>query len=184
MSTIDAILARTSARKLEAPGPDAAEIRRILACGAAAPDHGRLRPWRFVVITDAGRERLGEAMAAARRRKSPDSSELTLRAEHDKALRAPVIIAVGGRIQPGRIPGHEQVAAVAAGAQNMILAAQELGYGAMWKTGDAARDPQVKAAIGLEPDDELVAFLYLGRTELAGQPHAASLDGLVSYLDG
>lgn len=169
MNVIDAILARTSARKLEGPGPSADEIDLILACGMSAPDHGRLQPWRFVVIAGAGRERLGVALAADRRRRSPDASETALRAERDKALRAPTIIAAAARPQPGRIPLVEQRSAVAAGVQNMFLAAIGLGYGAMWKTGDAAYSPDVKTAIGLEATDELVAFLYLGRATASGE---------------
>jgi nitroreductase len=64
----------------------------------------------------------------------------------------------------------------------MVLTAQALGYGAMWKTGAAAYDPQAKIALGLAAEDQIVAFLYLGTTALAGTATAASLDGIVSWL--
>lgn len=122
-------------------------------------------------------------MAAARQHCAPDISELTLRAERDKALRAPVIIAVAARIQPGKISHSDQLLAVAACVQNMFLAATDLGFGAMWKTGSAASDEGVKLAIGLDPDDQIIAFLYLGTVEIAGQQRRPVADAYTHALN-
>jgi nitroreductase len=163
MEALDLLLSRDSAMKLEAPGPSEAELEQILQTAVRAPDHGRLRPWRFVVISTAQRERFGDVMAESMRRRMPDTSAEMLQRERDKALRAPVIVVVAAHVQKGhRIPEIEQLSAVAAAAQNIMLAAPAQGYGAMWKTGDAAYDPWVREALGLDPQDEIIGFLYVG----------------------
>jgi nitroreductase len=183
MDVLTAIEARTSAIRLGEPGPTAAQVEQLIRACAAAPDHGRLAPWRFVVISGRGREALGNALAQVRLARVPDATKSLLQSERDKALRAPVIIAVAARLaRGGKVPELEQLLAVGAGVQNMFLAAQALGYGAMWKTGEAAYETSVKAAIGLEPEDQIVAFLYLGSPIGAAPPKPRSIEGLVSYL--
>ena len=166
---IDAIQARTSARQLGPPAPTQSEIDEIIRAGMCAPDHGRLRPWRFIVLQGEGRDRLGGAMAESVRTKMPDASEERLQAVRGKAQRAPTIVVVAARIVAGKIPEIEQLLAVGAATQNMCLAAEALGLGAMWKSGAPAYDASVKRAIGLEADDHIVAFLYLGTVLLPGQ---------------
>ena len=90
--------------------------------------------------------------------------------ERAKALRAPLIIVVAARTQVCKIPQIEQVLAVAAAAQNIMLAAHALGFGAMWKTGDPAYDDSVKSALGLETTDSIVGFLYLGTADGTSLP--------------
>lgn len=163
MDAIDLLLTRDSALKLEAPGPTDADLDSLFGAAVRAPDHGRLRPWRFVVIPTEQRGRFGEAMADSMRRREPDASAEALQRERDKAMRAPTIVVVAGRIQKGhRIPAIEQIAAVSAATQNIMLAAPALGFGAMWKTGAPAYDPDMKLALGLEASDEIVGFLYIG----------------------
>ena len=163
METIDALLKRRSAKTLTDPAPDEGALALLLECAARAPDHGRLRPWRFIVIRGAARERLGELMAEQLRRKLPAASAETLQRERQKPLRAPLIVAVATiHNAAARIPPIEQMLAAGAAAQNMMLAATALGFGAMWKTGDAAYDDTVKAALGLAAGDAIVGFLYLG----------------------
>jgi nitroreductase len=172
MQAIDALLARRSARALSDPAPDAAALELILACAVRAPDHGRLRPWRFVVIEGGARERFGALLAAQLRRTHPQSSEEALQRERAKALRAPLIVVVAAHCQPlAKIPPVEQVLSAGAAAHAMMLAAMALGFGAMWKTGAAAYDAEVKQALGLEAEAAIVGFLYLG-TESA--PPAAA----------
>jgi nitroreductase len=109
------------------------------------------------------RKRLGEALAQAFLLKSPQVGQDGLDKERAKSFRAPLIIAVGVD-RPGepRVQEVENVCAAAAACQNILLAAVELGIAGYWRTGDAARDPKVKALLGLAPDQELIAFLYLG----------------------
>ena len=167
MNTIDTILERRSAKGLTDPAPDAGALELLLECASRAPDHGRLRPWRFIVIRGAARERLGELMAEQLRRKLPAAS--ALQRERQKALRAPLIIVIAAVCDlAARIPAIEQILAAGAAAQNIMLAAPALGFGAMWKTGDAAYDETVKAALGLEARDAIVGFLYLGTAPADG----------------
>ena len=84
--------------------------------------------------------------------------------------------------QSGRIPEIEQVLAAGAATQNMFLAANALGFGAMWKTGEAAYDDDVKAALGLEASDRIVAFLYLGTTMLEAPRREVAVEPLTIWL--
>lgn len=168
MDMLAGIESRTSALKLAAPGPSREQIETIVRAGARAPDHGRLRPWRFVVLEGDARARLGDAMAAMTLAKYPNSTPEQLNGERAKPMRAPTIVALGAKVMKGKIPEIEQVMAVAAAAQNMMLAAHALGYGAMWKTGGAAYDTGVKALLGLAPEDHIVGFIYLGTIATAG----------------
>jgi nitroreductase len=171
MQVLDALLQRRSAKTLTDPAPDEGALELLLESAARAPDHGRLRPWRFIIIRGAARERLGELMAEQQRRLQPAASLESLQRERQKALRAPLIVAVAAVCNTSaRIPAIEQILSAGAAAQNMMLAATALGYGSMWKTGDAAYDDTVKAALGLEAKDAIVGFLYLGTPTADGLP--------------
>jgi nitroreductase len=182
MDLLSGIDSRASALKLTEPGPTREHLERIMRAGVRAPDHGRLRPWRFVVIEGAAREQLGAAIARLSHAKFPQSTPEQLDNERRKALRAPTIVVAAARITKGKIPDIEQIGAVTAGVENMMLAAHALGYGAMWKTGAPAYDAETKATLGLAAEDHIVAFLYLGTIALPGTASPASLDGIVSWL--
>ena len=112
------------ATRLTEPAPDRAQIETLLCAAARAPDHGRLAPWRFAVLQGDSRLVLGDAMAAVICERTPDVTAEVLEGERRKALRAPVIVAVAAAVRPHpKIPEIEQVAAVAAGIENLILAA-------------------------------------------------------------
>ena len=168
MQAIDALLKRRSAKTLIEPAPDEGALELIFRSAARAPDHGRLRPWRFIVIRGAGRERFGDLLADHLRRNQPSASDEALRRERQKALRAPMIIVVAAICNASvKVPVIEQILSTGAAAQNIMLAAYALGFNAMWKTGASAYDETVKAALKLEQKDAIVGFLYLG-TEAAG----------------
>jgi nitroreductase len=163
MNALEVLHTRESAAKLQEPGPDDAALKAILQAAVRAPDHGRLRPWRFVAIRGEALGRFGDVLAQTLQARMPQATPDMLDRERAKALRAPLIVAVAARVQPGgKIPEIEQVLSSGAAAQNIMLAAHALGYGAMWKTGDPAYDPRVKKALGLEEGDAIVAFIYLG----------------------
>lgn len=184
MDVLSAIEQRASALKLGEPGPSGADLDRIVAAGSRAPDHGKLAPWRFIILEGAGKDLLAEAAVEGRRAASPDMAEAELARIREKIACAPVIIAAAAHVTDigSKIPAVEQVVAVGAAVQNMILAANALGYGTMWKTGAAARDPLVKAALGLDPADEIVGFIHLGTTLLSGHPRAPAIEGRVRRL--
>ncbi|HEY0426090.1 MAG TPA: nitroreductase [Rhodopila sp.] len=163
MDALELMLSRESALKLEAPGPSADELDRIFASAVRAPDHGRLRPWHFVVIDTERRAAFGQLMADSLHRRDPSVPEAGLQRERDKAFRSPIIVAVAAKVQRGhKIPEIEQIASASASAQTIMLAATALGYGAVWKTGEAAYDPIVKTALGLAAEDDIIGFLYIG----------------------
>jgi nitroreductase len=163
MQSIDALLERRSAKALTAPAPDVGALELILASAVAAPDHGRLRPWRFIVIEGDSLGRFGDLLAAYLRRQHPTTSAEALQRERQKAFRAPMILVVAAICTPGgKIPVIEQVLAAGAAAQNVMLAAHALGFNSMWKTGGPAYDEAVKSALGLEAKDAIVGFMYLG----------------------
>ena len=176
MDLLAGIESRTSAARLGEPAPDRAQLTRIMAAGTRAPDHGRLRPWRFVVLEGEARRKLGDAMADMLLAKMPGATPDQLEGERRKPMRAPTIVAVAAHIAKGKIPEIEQVLAVGAAIQNMLLAAQALGFGAMWKTGGAAYDANVKRTLGLDPEDHIVGLVYLGTTLAAGPLVPAPLD--------
>ena len=163
MDAIEALTTRVSAGPLGEPGPDAHALEQILAAAMRAPDHGRLRPWRFLIVRGDARAKLGELMARALRKRMPDIPDAQLEREKKKPMRAPMIVVVCCRIDAqARIPAIEQIVSAGTAAQNIMVAAHALGFGCAWKTGDAAYDPEVKAAFGLEPTDSIVGFMYLG----------------------
>ena len=161
MQAIDALLQRRSARALTEPAPDAGALQLIFSSAVRAPDHGRLRPWRFVVVRGGARERLGELFAAHLQRAQPQLGAEALQRERLKALRAPLIVVVAAQCNPAvKIPVIEQTLSAGAAAHAMMLAAFALGFNAMWKTGGPAYDQTVKQALGFASTDAIVGFYF------------------------
>jgi nitroreductase len=163
MDIFEAIHARQSIGKVK-PDPLPHDlIEKLLAAGAQAPNHRDVRPWRFIVISGAGRDQLGEVFAASIKSQKPETPEAALAGEKAKFLRAPVLIAVGvDKPADPKVVEIENICAAAAAAQNILLAAHGLGLAAQWRTGGAATDPQVKEFLGLQADQHLIAFIYIG----------------------
>ena len=171
MDIIEAIYSRMSAGKMR-PDPVPPElIKKLLDAAVQAPNHYKVRPWRFVVITGSGRNRLGSLMADILLQKFPDMKSEALDKERAKPLRSPVIIAVGvEKPTEPKVLEIENICAAAAACQNILLAAHALGLGVHWRTGDAARDPQVKKFLGFLEGQYLIAFLYIGYSEVVMEP--------------
>jgi len=186
MDAMEMLLRRESALKLVSPGPDQEELDKMFESALRAPDHGRLRPWRFVVVPEERRERFGELMADCLRRMEPNAPADALQRERDKAMRAPVIVVVAAAVHRGhKIPEVEQLVSAAAAAENIMLAATAQGFGAMWKTGAPAYDAAVKQALGLDADNDIVGFLYVGTQVGGGSPAARPVvRDLVSVWQG
>ena len=183
MDLFTAINTRASALKICEPAPSREHLQLILEAGARAPDHGKLAPWRFTVLQGEARHVLGELTAQSLKARNPEADADELRREHKKSLRAPCIIAVAAHITPSqKVPEIEQVLAAGAAAQNMLLTAHALGYGAMWKTGPAAYNPAIKTAFGFTTKDHIVALIYIGSIEIAGEPRAAVLEERVKWM--
>ena len=188
MELLEAIKSRRSISRLSPPAPTAAELRLILDAAVCAPDHGSLRPWRFIVLRDEAKDAFGPVLAAATEAEYRDRGQEPEPAKVQKDLtkmdRAPLVVVVVCEYQPNeKIPRSEQHAAVVAAAQNACLAATDLGYGSMWRTGPNAYNPHVKTALGVGEDSDIVGFLYLGSVEegRTKPPNEPDLDGLVTH---
>ncbi|MDE2230377.1 MAG: nitroreductase [Alphaproteobacteria bacterium] len=169
MDALAALTTRVSPAALDTPGPSAAALETILQAAVAAPDHGRMKPWRFILIEGTAREKFGALLAQSLQRREPAAPAGKLEAERKKALRAPLIIVVAAAVQPNqKVPEIEQVVAVGAAAQNILVAAHALGFGGFWRTGANAYDVAMKRALGLAETDAIVGFLYLGTTKTPG----------------
>ncbi len=164
MDAIEALTTRASLPRLGLPGPGPDEVQTILRGALRAPDHGLLRPWRFITIEGEARARFGDVLATALAERVPDVPGAAVENERAKPLRAPLIIVVAARVDPQhpKIPEIEQVSSAAAAAQNICVAAHALGYGCFWRTGQPAYDTAVKDALGLAQTDHIVGFMYLG----------------------
>lgn len=147
-----------------APDPLPRElVGELIEAALLAPNHRLTHPWRFVVLTGDARREVGAAHARAVARMKPGHPEAGLAKEAARLERAPVVIAcwVPGSDDP--VQAREDRDAVAAGVQNLLLAAEAHGLAAIWRTGTMADEPEVAAALGIEPGGSLVAMVYLGR---------------------
>jgi nitroreductase len=157
------LLNRQSSGALVEPAPSGADLDLILDAGLRAPDHGRLRPWRFVVIRGDTKAKWAERVAEAIKQRDPENAPAMIDKYRAWVQRTPLIVAVGAEIKAGhKIPEIEQLLSAGAAAMNMLNAAHFLGYGGMWVTGANAYDPHVAAALGFEAPSRLVGFLALG----------------------
>jgi nitroreductase len=167
MTVFDTIKQRRSIGKMTEQSPTREQIELLLTAATHAPNHHKAEPWRFFVLSGHARNELGSIMAEILLSKLEDATspkaQVLLDKERNKPLRAPVLIVVAAEHAQGpKIVEIENVMAVAAAVQNMLLTAEELGLAAMWRTGDAAYNPRVKQWLGLSTEDHIIAILYLG----------------------
>jgi nitroreductase len=168
MDAMELLRTRSSALKLGGSPPSAGAVQAMLESAARAPDHGRVEPWRLILIEGHARLALGDVLAEALSRRNPLANEAALAREREKALRAPLIIVVATRCdRSAKIPVIEQILSAGCAAHSVMLAALAQGLGAMWRTGEAAYDNAVKSALGIEPDDLIIGFIYVG-TDVGG----------------
>lgn len=173
MEALQALTTRESVspRYLGEPAPSAEERELAFKAAMAAPDHGALRPWRFLVVEGEGLQRLGEVFAEAARRANPEADPAVIESAREKALRSPLLIVAAAAVkrEGTKIPEIEQIIATGCATQNLLNAFHAQGYGAMLVTGDRAYDAGVKEALGLAPSDHIVAFMHVG-TPTAERP--------------
>ncbi len=166
MEVFEALLGRESVspKYLLAPAPGEDERRRAFQAAMTAPDHGAIRPWRFIVVEGEGLQRLGEIYAESVRRADPAADPAVAEVAREKALRSPLLIVCAAvtRGDHPKVPVVEQVAAASCATQNLLTAFHAMGYGAMLVTGPRAYDAFVKERLGLRGDDHIVGFLHVG----------------------
>ena len=161
-AVLTALRERRSVARVDPEGAVTREaIERALELAVLAPNHRLTEPWRFTVVAGDARRRVGEALAAesvANGRLDPARAPL----EAAKWLRAPVVIVVSSTPAGDEVMRQEDRLAIGAAVENLLLALHVQGLGAMWRTGASARSAAVRAALGLSPEDEMLAFVYVG----------------------
>jgi len=166
----------TPAKLLTDPAPDDAQLKQILEVAMCVPDHGRIRPFRFISIRGQARHALSELFGRAVKLRDPDVTNQYLNKQLDKPLRSPLIVVViASLIESPKIPKIEQMLSAGAAAHNLLLASKALGFGSIWLTGDNAYDPIVFDALGLADNEKIIGFVYLG-TEKIAMPERAPVN--------
>ena len=152
-------------RELVGPGPNAAELARILAIAARVPDHGKLGPWRFVTVADDQRDALALLFRQALAKEDSDA----LPAKHEKADEfahhaGQLIVLISAPVEDHKIPVWEQQLSCGAAGMNLLLGAHALGFTAGWVTGWYAYSDHVRAAF-CEPGERIGGFIFIGHPD-------------------
>lgn len=168
---------------LREPGPSEDELNTLLTIATRVPDHGKMTPWRLVIISGDARREAGEKLAEIAARKNPAMDEASLEAERNRFLPAPLTIGVisAPRENP-KAPEIEQVLSAGNVAFNLLHGAHALGYGASWVTRWFAFDDEAASMLGAREGERFVAFVHIGTPSAAieDRPRPA-LEDVVSY---
>ncbi|OYW23095.1 MULTISPECIES: nitroreductase [unclassified Sphingomonas] len=149
-------------REMIAPGPDAAQLDAILAIAARTPDHGKINPWRFVIVPDAARSALSTLITTAYLAERPDAARLEIETLEAFATQAPTLVVVLSSPNLERkIPIWEQELSVGAACMNLLHAAHAHGFVGGWLTGWAAYSDVVRDAFGAAPE-RIAGFIFIG----------------------
>jgi len=149
-------------RDLIAPGPDDAQLRQILEVALRTPDHGKLAPWRFVIVPQDKREKLAALLEAAYRAEKPEAGRLEIEAMHQFAHQAPtLVVALSKPIASSKIPVWEQELSAGAAIMNLLHATHALGFAGGWLTGWPSFNDDVRDAFG-SADERLAGFVFIG----------------------
>jgi nitroreductase len=162
---LEVILSRrsTPALSLQEPGPTTAQIERAIDAALAAPDHGALRPVRFVLIRGAARAQLAQLFVNRMQLRDPATPSAKLQKAGRQPLTAPLVIAVGAKVIEGhKVPAIEQLLSAGASVMNLLNALHAQGYGAIWLTGGNAYDPEIATALGFADSERCLGFIYVG----------------------
>jgi len=154
----------TSPKRLGDPGPDRAQVEKILSAAGAAPDHGLLTPWRLIIVPPERRHLLAEAFAEALVERDGEATEVQKQEARAKAYRGPFLALMLARLDPDLGPTHPQERMISAGCaiQNMLLTAHALGFGAGLSSGRALYSRQIRALFGLNAHEQPLCFMTLG----------------------
>jgi nitroreductase len=181
-SAIDSLLSRTSLAGafMQPPAPSEAELQQILGAAQRASDHGRLRPWRFIVVRPEQYELFFDRLAAAATRVGGDPSRYEMnRDKYRLTARAPLLVVAAAKINTAhKVPAIEQAFAAAGATQLVLNAAHALGYSAYLFSGLGVFDPQFKEGFGLGADDHLIGFICLGTAAGPGKPGPTAQDAV------
>jgi nitroreductase len=162
METYEAIMTRRSVPKPGGASPSKEQVTKLLDAAVRAPTHHLTQPWRFVVLTGDALVELGDAWATGAEAAGDDADKA-----REKPLRAPLIICVieQPHIENPKVVEVEEHHAVGSAIQNVLLAAHDMGLGAMIRTGPAAQMRSVRDHLGVKPDELIAGFIYIGKQE-------------------
>lgn len=179
MQAIELLLNRHSCAKLSSPAPQGDSLKHIYEAGLKTPDHGGLKPWRFIEVSGSGLDQLSDIFIRAAELNNDD-------VEKAKAMpyRAPlIIIAIASVKDHPRVPEIEQVLSAGCAVHAMQMAAQAQGFNGIWRTGLVSYDDYVKSELGLDEKEQIVGYLYLGTPNgdvIAKKPYV--IEDFVSIL--
>jgi nitroreductase len=184
--TIDLLKKRRSPRipDLAGPAPSDSELETLLTVASRVPDHGKLAPWRFLVLRKEGRAPLAEALSRCFKADHPEATSDQIEKERARFANSPLIIGVISRAGPhAKIPEWEQILSAGAACMNLVTAAHALGYGANWVTGWAAYDRSCLDLLGIAPNERVAGWLHIGKptSELEDRPRP-KLEDIVTRL--
>ena len=182
MNAIELLTKRQSDPQLTSPAPNKEQLDTLFQAAIRVPDHAALTPYRFIVAQDQGLEKLAQAYVKALTLKGADQAKLDKAAK--MPFRAPMVVTIVTQYQEHeKVPHSEQLITAGCAAHAMQMAAYSLGLGAMWRTGDLAFNDTVKEELGIELNEDIVGFLYIGTKakEMPEKPQKP-FDDRVEYL--
>jgi nitroreductase len=160
------------------PAPDDGQLYTILSLAVRVPDHGKLAPWRFLVMRGEARTTIGARASAHLAQDDPQKAAL-----YAQFTRAPLVVAVISTAAPhAKIPLWEQQLSAGALCFNLLLAAQAFGFGGVWLTGPSAFDENARPAFGLATHEQIAGFIYLGvQSEPAPERARPDVGALITF---
>jgi nitroreductase len=170
--------------RLAEPAPDRAQIQTLLTLASRVPDHGRLAPWRFIVLSGDARLTIGKVISAAFLADNPDADEERKAHEAKRLNHAPLVIGVVSRAgSHPKIPEWEQILSAGAVCMTLSIAANAMGFACSWLTEWYSFDRRVLDALGLAPTERLAGFVHIGTPIEAPQERPRpNLDQIVTWL--
>jgi nitroreductase len=162
-------------RRLVEPGPTPGQLDALFTLAAAAPDHGLLTPWRFIIVPAAQRHRLAEAFALALTDRDPQATPEQVAQASEKAHRAPLLMLAVACLGPREpdTPMLERMVSMGAAIQNLLLGAHAMGFGAGLTSGQAMSSPRLRALCGLTDGEVAVCCVNIGTATRRGQRAAS-----------
>jgi nitroreductase len=172
-------------------GPGEREMVEILKAATTVPDHGGLKPWRFAVVKDAGRERFADALVAGlHHERGSDLLDSVVNKMREKAFAAPCcVMVISSPVSGSNVPEWEQLVSASCTGYAMVLAATFLGFGAIWKSASVLHTPPVRSLFGATDREQLLGWVNIGTPEDVGDRYTRDrtdpeLSALVTVIDG
>lgn len=181
---IEFLLSRQSTSILTEPVPNKQELQLIFQVALTVPDHGKLKPYRFVVLSSENQEKFADALSKTILEKNPNASEQEVSKARQKAYAAPLQIVIISCLQEAKIPNWEQEASAACTGYAITLAAHALGFGAIWKSFGGGIGTVLKTLFNLKDNESVLGWINIGtpKTKPNATRQFPDLDNYVSFI--